>query len=62
MGAVPKSKIGPRRRRLRRTHYRAAAVPLVPCNSCGALRPPHRVCLRCGSYAGTQIIEIEEKS
>jgi large subunit ribosomal protein L32 len=62
MGAVPKSRIGPRRRRLRRTHYRAAAVRLVPCDTCGALRPAHRVCRACGSYKGVQIVKQQEES
>lgn len=61
MGAVPKSKVGPRRKRLRRTHYRAAAVALVPCDTCGALRPPHQVCPACGSYRRVQILPVEDE-
>lgn len=61
MGALPKRKIGPRRRRLRRTHYRAAAIRLVPCDTCGALRPPHRVCRSCGSYRRVQIVKEKEE-
>ena len=61
MGAVPKSRISPRRRRQRRTHYKAAAIPLVACDTCGALRPPHRVCPACGSYKGVQIVAVDEE-
>jgi len=60
MGAVPKSRVGPRRRRLRRTHYKAAAIALVPCDTCSALRPAHRVCRACGTYRGVQFVKVDE--
>jgi len=61
MGAVPKSRIGPRRRRARRTHYKAAPIPLVRCETCDALHLPHRVCPECGSYRGVQILALDEE-
>ena len=61
MGAVPKSKIGPRRKRLRRTHYKAVAVAMAPCETCGQLRRPHHVCPNCGSYHGIEIISMNEE-
>ena len=60
MGAVPKSRIGPRRRRLRRTHYKMAPLALAPCETCGELCRPHHVCPNCGSHRGVEIIKMEE--
>jgi large subunit ribosomal protein L32 len=62
MGAVPNSRIGPRRKRLRRTHYKAALVALVPCETCGQLHRPHHVCPFCGSYRGVEVIRIEDEA
>jgi large subunit ribosomal protein L32 len=61
MGAVPKSRIGPRRKRLRRTHYKMGPVALVPCETCQEFHQPHRVCPNCGSYRGVEIIALEEE-
>jgi large subunit ribosomal protein L32 len=60
MGAVPKSKVGPRRKRLRRTHYKIEAVALAPCPTCGEPHRPHHVCPSCGSYRGIQVLELNE--
>jgi large subunit ribosomal protein L32 len=62
MGALPKSKIGPRRKRLRRTHYKLTAVKLVPCTTCGELHRPHHMCPSCGSYRGVEIVRVDEKT
>lgn len=60
MGAVPKSRIGPRRRRLRRTHYRAAPIRLVRCETCDSLHLPHHVCPECGSFRGVQVLPVDD--
>lgn len=60
MGALPKSRISPRRRRARRTHYKIEAVKLVPCTSCSAMHRPHHLCPACGSYRGMQVIARED--
>jgi len=62
MGAVPNSRVGPRRKRLRRTHYKAAPVALAPCETCGQPHRPHHVCPNCGSYRGVEVVRIEEES
>ena len=61
MGAVPKSRIGPRRRRLRRTHYKAKAPVMVRCETCTAYKRPHHMCLECGTYRGVEIIAVSEQ-
>jgi len=30
------------------------------CPKCGDPKQPHRVCPTCGTYAGRQVIEVEE--
>jgi large subunit ribosomal protein L32 len=60
MGALPKSRISPRRRRARRTHYKLHRVKLVRCPTCEGWQKPHHVCLSCGSYRGVQVVELED--
>jgi large subunit ribosomal protein L32 len=61
MGAVPKSRVGPRRKRLRRTHYKAALVQLAPCERCGQLHRPHHICPNCGSYRGVEVMKVGDE-
>jgi len=61
MGAVPKSKIGPRRKHKRRTHHKLEAVPLVRCDQCDSYHVPHHVCRNCGTYRGVQVIRTEDE-
>ncbi len=58
--AVPKKKVSKQRKRKRRTHYKAQMPHLVPCQTCGAMKQPHRVCPECGTYRGEQVVEVEE--
>lgn len=61
MGAVPKSRVGPRRKRLRRTHYKLFPVTLTRCGNCNEFRQAHHMCPACGTYKGVQIIEMENE-
>ncbi len=61
MGAVPKVRISKARGRRRSSHWKLEPKKLVTCPGCGAPKRPHHVCLSCGAYRGTQIIEIEEE-
>jgi large subunit ribosomal protein L32 len=61
MGAVPKSRVGPARRRRRRTHYKSPAIHLVECPTCHGWHRPHHVCANCGSYRGVEVVVIEEE-
>jgi large subunit ribosomal protein L32 len=54
--------VGPRRKRLRRTHYKAAPVALAPCETCGQLHRPHHVCPFCGSYRGVEVIRLDDEA
>lgn len=58
--AVPKRKTSRTTTKSRRTHKKLAAVNLSPCPECGELTPSHRVCPKCGTYAGKQVVEAAE--
>ena len=58
--AVPKRRTSKRKKRARRTHYKAAAITLQPCDRCGDLKLPHRVCPTCGYYKGEQRVAVED--
>lgn len=61
MGALPKRKISKARGRKRRAKWGLKAQQLVTCPQCGAPVRPHQVCMACGTYRGTQVIEVEEE-
>lgn len=59
--AVPKIKTSKARSRRRRSINMKLDVPnLVECKACGNKIVPHRVCPKCGSYKGKQVIDLEE--
>ena len=51
--AVPKRRTSKRKKRARRTHYKAAPIALQACPRCGDLKQPHKVCPTCGLLTGT---------
>lgn len=58
--AHPKHKISKARKNKRRAQTKLAAPNLVPCPQCHELKPPHYVCLNCGTYKGQEILAVEE--
>jgi large subunit ribosomal protein L32 len=61
MGALPKRKVSRVRRDRRRAHYLRLNLPhLVPCSQCHALHLSHRVCPKCGTYNGVQVITLDD--
>ena len=50
--AVPQRRISKTRKRLRRTHFKLEISGLVTCPNCGEMIKSHRVCPKCGYYAG----------
>lgn len=58
--AVPKKKVSKQRRRKRRGAMKAEKPSVNVCPKCGDPKQPHRVCPTCGTYAGRQVIEVEE--
>lgn len=57
--AVPKRKITPSRRNMRRSHDALKTSAYAECPNCGELKRPHHVCSACGSYDGRDVIESE---
>lgn len=60
MGPLPKRKLSKGRRDRRRLHDQIQLTTLVPCEQCGELKLPHRVCLNCGTYRGRDIVPQED--
>jgi len=54
--AVPKSKITPSRRGMRRSHDSISAMAHNECSNCGELKQAHHVCPHCGHYNGREVI------
>jgi large subunit ribosomal protein L32 len=61
MPALPKRKISKTRGAKRRANWKIQAKNLVSCSQCGEPVLPHHVCLACGTYRGTQVLEVEEE-
>lgn len=59
--ALQKRRLGPSRIRNRRSAWSRGAgkkATVQACPDCGAPRVPHRVCMACGSYGGSKVIEV----
>jgi large subunit ribosomal protein L32 len=48
--AVPKRKVSPSRRNMRRSHHALGRPANNECSNCGELKRPHHVCHKCGHY------------
>ena len=55
--AVPQRRISKTRKRLRRTHFKLEVSGLVTCPNCGEMIKSHRVCPKCGYYAGKETLK-----
>ena len=58
--AVPKRRTSKRKKRARRTHYKAVAPTLQPCPRCHDMKRPHHVCPTCGYYDDVQRVVVED--
>ncbi|MTI09630.1 MULTISPECIES: 50S ribosomal protein L32 [Curvivirga] len=55
--AVPKRKVSPSRRNMRRAHDALSSNAHQECSNCGELKRPHHVCGSCGQYDGREVAE-----
>ncbi|MEL6111582.1 MAG: 50S ribosomal protein L32 [Pseudomonadota bacterium] len=55
--AVPKSKITPSRRGMRRSHDAISSTAYIEDKDSGELRRPHHIDLKSGKYRGRQVLE-----
>ena len=58
--AVPKKKVSPSRRGMRRSHMALAKEVHVECSNCGELKRPHHVCPSCGHYDGREVMAADK--
>jgi len=59
--AVPKHrKSKAKKRSQRRANMKLTLPTLSKCSNCGALTPPHRVCVHCGNYKDKLIVEVNK--
>ncbi len=58
--AVPKDRTSRSKRDKRRSHDALALPPRSVCPRCGEPKTPHRVCAKCGTYRGREVIRSEE--
>ena len=55
--AVPKKKVSPSRRGMRRSHMALTKEVHVECSNCGELKRPHNVCPKCKHYDGREVLK-----
>jgi large subunit ribosomal protein L32 len=60
--AVPKKKVSPSRRNMRRSHHALRAPSYAECSNCGELKRPHHVCQSCGYYDGREVTPQEAQN
>jgi large subunit ribosomal protein L32 len=58
--AVPKRKVSPSRRNMRRSHHALGPNSFIEDKDTGELRRPHHVDLKTGMYKGRQILARKE--
>ena len=58
--AVPKRKVSPSRRGMRRSHHALESNSYIEDKDSGELRRPHHVDLKTGMYRGRQIFSVKE--
>jgi len=54
--AVPKRKVSPSRRNMRRSHHALKPTQHQECPNCGELKLPHHLCQACGFYDGREVV------
>ena len=57
--AVPKKKVSPSRKKMRRHFYALKSESYATCPNCLELKRPHRIC-SCGHYDGKQVLPPRE--
>jgi large subunit ribosomal protein L32 len=59
--AVPKKKVSPSRRNMRRAHEALKTSAYVECKNCGELKRPHQVCGACGHYDAREVVVLTKE-
>lgn len=61
MGGTPTRHHTKSRRNKGQSHFALKKVNFQHCPKCGSLILPHRVCEKCGYYAGKEVIDVFKK-
>ena len=56
--ALQQSKVSKQKKRQRKAANRYKGIQTSKCPSCGAAKMPHRICAKCGVYAGRQVVTV----
>jgi large subunit ribosomal protein L32 len=59
--AVPKRRTSRAKRDKRRSHDSMTTPARSNCPQCGEPKLPHRVCGKCGTYRGREVIQIDDE-
>ena len=59
--AVPKRRTSKAKRDKRRSHDAIGTAPRSTCPQCREPKLPHRVCVKCGTYRGREVIQIGDE-
>ena len=54
--AVPKKKVSPSRRGMRRSHHALRPEARHECSNCGEAKRPHHICPHCGHYDRREVV------
>ena len=57
--AVPKRKVSPSRRNMRRSHHALTRPGYAECSNCGETKHPHHVCPKCHHYDGREVAKTK---
>ena len=60
--AVPKRKVSPSRRNMRRAHHALSPNSYIEDKDSGELRRPHHLDLKTGMYKGRQVLKAKKES
>ena len=58
--AVPKKKVSPSRRGMRRSHEALKPAAHLECSNCGETKRPHYICSHCGFYDGREVMAADK--
>lgn len=59
---LPSKKRTPRSRDERRSHDALKKTTTRKCEKCGSPILPHRACIKCGTYRGKTIVNVEKRT